>query len=73
MDLNQKVIARAGYTSLDWISDVGGMQGMIISGIALFLAMWNYNMLENHLVSRLYTLERSDENSDNPRNDFFDR
>lgn len=25
MNLSQKVIARSGYTALDWISDIGGM------------------------------------------------
>mgnify|MGYP001359323254 FL=1 len=36
MNLSQMQIARAGYTFLDWLSDVGGMQGMLMSGIALF-------------------------------------
>ena len=43
MNRNLTRIAREGYTILDWISDVGGMQGMLFSGAALFLAFWNYN------------------------------
>ena len=41
---------------MDWISDIGGMQGMLISGAALILAIWNHNHLENYLVSKLYRL-----------------
>ena len=61
MDLSQLVVARDGYTVLDWISDIGGIQGMFISGIALFMAFWNHNMIENHLVTRLFKLERAHE------------
>ena len=41
MNLSQRVVARAGYTFLDYLSDIGGMQGMLISGVAYFLAFWN--------------------------------
>ena len=43
MNLDLRIIARDGYTFLDYLSDIGGMQGLLISGVALFLAMWNYN------------------------------
>lgn len=56
MNLNQVVIARDGYTLLDFISDIGGMQGMLISGAAMLLAIWNYHYAENLLVSKLYRL-----------------
>ena len=36
-------IVREGYTVLDWISDVGGMQGLLIKMFALFMAFWNFN------------------------------
>lgn len=61
MNLSQKVIARSGYTALDWISDIGGMQGMLISFVAIFIAFWNHNMIENHLVSRLFKIKRVNE------------
>ena len=32
------------------------MQGLLISGAALMLAIWNYNYAENLLVSQLYHL-----------------
>ena len=54
MNLNLKVIARAGYTILDFISDVGGIQAMLISLVAWVVAFWNYKMFDNYMVSRLY-------------------
>ena len=56
MNLDQLVVARDGYTILDFISDIGGMQGMLISAAALILTIWNHNHLENFLVTRLYRL-----------------
>jgi len=58
MNLDQKVIARDGYTILDYISDLGGMQGMLISAFAYFLLFWNHNMFDNHMVTRLYKLKK---------------
>ena len=43
MNLDQKVLARAGYTFLDYLSDIGGMQGLLISGVAYLVSAWNYN------------------------------
>jgi len=43
MNLDQKVIARAGYTFVDYLSDIGGFQGLLISGVGYLLAAWNYN------------------------------
>jgi len=31
MDLNKYVIERTVYTSLDWLGDVGGLQGILFS------------------------------------------
>ena len=58
MDLT--VIARDGYTILDWISDIGGIQGIMISAVAIVVSIWNYNWLDNFLVSRLYRIEKRD-------------
>ena len=32
---------------------------MIFSGFTLVLSLWNYNYFDDHLVSRLYKIERS--------------
>lgn len=67
MNLNQLVIARDGYTALDFISDIGGMQGMLISGCAFVLAIWNYQNLDNFLVAKLYRLSTAAYKSDDFR------
>jgi len=41
------------------LSDIGGMQGMLVSGVALFMTFWNFNMLENYIVAKLYKLKPS--------------
>ena len=53
-DLNQTVIARDGYKFFDLLSDLGGMQSILKSGIAILVAILKYNMLDNFMVSRLY-------------------
>jgi len=30
---------------------------MLISGVALFMAFWNSNMLENYMVEKLFKLK----------------
>jgi len=59
-NLNLTVVARDGYTILDWISDIGGIQGILISAVAIIVSFWNYNWLDNTLVSRLYRIEKQD-------------
>ena len=60
MELNMRVVAREGYTFLDYLSDIGGMQGMIASFIAAFVVFWNYNNFANYMVQRLYKIEKKD-------------
>ena len=60
MNLDLRVIARSGYTLLDWVSDVGGMQGMLISLIASILSIWNFNHFDNFLVNRLFKMNQPD-------------
>ena len=59
MNLSKYAIAREGYTALDLISDVGGIQGIALSTIGLFLVSWNYNQFDNYLVERLYKLQHT--------------
>ena len=58
-NLNQTVIARDGYKFFDLLSDLGGMQGILMSLIGYFIAFWNYNMLDNFMVTRLYKIKKS--------------
>ena len=56
MNLNRVIIAREGYTILDFISDIGGMQSMLISFFALIIMIWNFHYAENYLVTKIYRL-----------------
>ena len=58
MNLNQVTIARDGYTFLDLFSDIGGIQGFLFSSFSFLILVWNYNMLENYMVTRLYKLTK---------------
>ena len=52
---------RQGYHIFDFISDIGGIQSILISVFASLVSIWNYKMLDNYLVSRLYKLERQED------------
>ena len=57
MNLNQIVISRSGYTLLDFLSDVGGINGMLMSCATVVLAFWNYDMLNDSMVTKLFKLK----------------
>ena len=57
-NLNQVVIARDGFKILDLLSDVGGMQSILMSTVGYLLAIVNYHMLDNFMVSRLYKISK---------------
>ena len=54
LSLDQSLIERRGYTILDILSELGGLQGILISGISLILSVFNHKYLDNYLVSKLY-------------------
>ena len=56
-ELDQFTLKRQGYHLFDFMSDIGGMQGLLYSGFAFFISIWNYMMFDNYMVSRLYKLE----------------
>ena len=53
-------ISRDGYTILDWISDIGGIQGILISAVGILVGFWNYNFLESFMVTKLFRVEKKD-------------
>ena len=56
-EFDQFLLTRQGYHLFDFMSDIGGMQGLLYSGFAFFISIWNYMMFDNYMVSRLYKLE----------------
>ena len=61
MDFDIIQFKRQGYHIFDFISDIGGIQSILISVFASLVSIWNYKMLDNYLVSHLYKLERHDQ------------
>jgi hypothetical protein len=54
-NLDRTVIERSNYTILDVLSDVGGLESVLASAIALFLSILNYNNLENSMIKQLFS------------------
>ena len=57
-NLDQTVVWREGYKVMEFLSDVGGVQSILLRLIGLFVGIVNYNMLDNFLIQRLYRIER---------------
>lgn len=54
MDLNRMEYARSRFTVLDLLAQFGGFIGIFGRIFGFFMAAWNFNALDNYLVSRLY-------------------
>lgn len=44
------------YTLFDMLSDIGGLSGILFSSVFVLMKLWNYNNLENYLISRLFRI-----------------
>lgn len=51
MNLDQTVISREGYTVLDLLSDIGGIQGVVGSALVVLISILNYNHFDDYLVT----------------------
>ena len=56
MDLNRVEYPRSRYTLFDLLSDVGGLSGIFFSVFALIMSAWNYNSLDNYMVTHLFKI-----------------
>ena len=66
MNFDKVTLARSGYTVLDVLSDIGGIQSIFLSGIGIIIGILNYKNLDNYMASRLYKIQRpkGDDSSD---------
>ena len=48
------LIERNGYSILDLLSDIGGLQRALFSGVTIFLSIVNHNQLNDYLASKLF-------------------
>lgn len=51
MNLDFTTIQRTGYTFLDLLSDIGGIQGLLMSFIGILLSVFNYNNFDNFMAT----------------------
>ena len=58
MNLNQLSINRQIYSSLELISDIGGIQAILLSLFGFILSVFNYNNFDTFLASRLFKLKK---------------
>ena len=58
--LTMNIIERTVYTSFDFLSDVGGLSGILISGLFIFVRAWNYNYFDNYMVTNLFQMKMPD-------------
>ena len=58
MNLDQGILARTGYTFLDVLSDVGGIQSLVASAITFWLGAWNYKHFDNFMAAALFKVKR---------------
>ena len=64
-DLNMNAFERTVYTSFDFLSDVGGLSGILVSGLWIFVNAWNYNSFDNYMVSNLFKMKKPDNHGAN--------
>ena len=48
-------IERSGYTLLDLLSDIGGIQGLMMSLFGFMVNFLNNGFLDHHLAGKLYS------------------
>ena len=61
MGLDLIVYERQVYTLFDMLADIGGLSSILVTFIKLLLAAWNYNSLDNLMVSRLFKIQKQKE------------
>lgn len=49
-------VLRDSYTFIDMLSDIGGIESILLSTFALLLSVLNHNYFDNYMVQRLYKL-----------------
>ena len=58
VNLNLLFVNRDGYTFIDVLSDVGGINAILVSGISIFLTLWNYKHFDSYMAKHLYKMSR---------------
>lgn len=62
MNLDLTVIERKGYTFLDLLSDIGGVQSILLSSFSILVGIWNYNYIDDYMASKLFNIGQRSKN-----------
>ena len=57
MNLNRMEYSRSRYTFFDLLSDIGGLKGMFAEIFLAFVVAWNFNAIDNFMVTKLYKVK----------------
>ena len=60
MNLDLGGIQRTGGNIVDVLSDIGGIQSMIITTFSFLIGMWNYKHFDSYMASKLYKIKISE-------------
>ena len=63
--LTMVAFERTVYTTFDFLSDVGGLAGILVAGLMLFVKAWNHNSFDNFMVSNLFKMKEPDDHHSN--------
>ena len=56
MDPNLMMYERSVYTFFDLLSDIGGLNGILMTIAGIICATWNFNKFDNNMVERLFRI-----------------
>ena len=64
MNLDLAKVSRSGYTFIDVLSDIGGIQSILISTITILISIFNYNHFDDYMATRLFKAKSKGHRSD---------
>ena len=69
MDLTR--VGRAGYNIVDMLSDIGGIQSIILTSFTLILTFLNHKYFDSYMAQKLYKLKNPVKDGKESSNMFF--
>ena len=63
MNLNLGFIQRTSYNVLDVLSDIGGIQSIILTTFSVLMSILNYKHFDSYMASKLYKLKAPSESN----------
>ena len=58
VDMDLTSINRNGYYFIEMLSDIGGIQSILLATFTVFLSIVNHNYFDSYMAQRLYKLEK---------------